>query len=85
VFAKKMDKSQGKRKELSPLDAAVLIQKSFRAYLIQRFQALRSLREMAVAKTNLKEMRGFFHNFSCRRLLARDTEEHQMELKPTLW
>ncbi|CAA0837489.1 BAG family molecular chaperone regulator 7 [Striga hermonthica] len=62
------------RKELSPLDAAVLIQKSFRAYLNQTSQALCSLREMAVAKAKLKEMKGFFHNFSCRRLPAHDTE-----------
>ncbi|GER49750.1 BCL-2-associated athanogene 7 [Striga asiatica] len=77
VFAKRVDKSKGKRKELSPLDAAVLIQKSFRAYIIRRSQALRSLREMAIAKTKLKEIRGFFHNFSYRRLLARDAEERQ--------
>ncbi|CAA0836713.1 BAG family molecular chaperone regulator 7 [Striga hermonthica] len=77
VFAKRVDKSKGKRKELSPHDAAVLIQKSFRAYLIRRSQALRSLREMAIAKTKLKEIRGVFHNFSYRRLLARDAEERQ--------
>ncbi|CAA0834589.1 BAG family molecular chaperone regulator 7 [Striga hermonthica] len=77
VFAKRVDKSRGKRKELSPLEAAALIQKKFRAYLIQRSQALRALRELAIAKTKLKEIRVLFNNFSYRRRLARDAEERQ--------
>ncbi|KAI3458289.1 hypothetical protein Pfo_014952 [Paulownia fortunei] len=77
VFAKRVEKRRGKRKELSPQDAAALIQKSFRAYLIQRSQALRALRELAIAKTKLKEIRALFNNFSYRRRLARDAEEHQ--------
>ncbi|KAK6132176.1 hypothetical protein DH2020_034077 [Rehmannia glutinosa] len=77
VFAKRDEKRRGKRKELSPQDAAALIQKSFRAYLIRRSQALRALRELAIAKTKLKEIRALFNNFSYRRRLARDAEERQ--------
>lgn len=72
-----MDKRRGKRKEFSPQDAATLIQKNFRAYLIRRSQALRALRELAIAKTKLKEIRAFFNNFSYRRRLVRDAEERQ--------
>lgn len=72
-----MDKRKGKKKELSPQDAAILIQKSFRAYLIQRSQTLRALRELAIAKTKLKEIRALFNNFSYRRRLVRNAEELQ--------
>ena len=69
--------SRGKRKELSPNDAAIKIQLSFKAYLIKRSKALRALRELAIAKAKLKEIRALFNNFSYRRRLARDTEERQ--------
>lgn len=72
-----MDKIRGKRKELSPQDAAIKIQVTFRAYLIRRSQALRALRELAIAKTKLKELRALFNNFSYRRRVARDAEERQ--------
>lgn len=77
VFARRLEKSKGKRRVLSPLDAAMQIQISFRAYLIRRSQALRGLRELAVAKTKLKEIRALFNNFSYRRRLTRDAEERQ--------
>ncbi|KAL1531513.1 BAG family molecular chaperone regulator 7-like [Salvia divinorum] len=77
AFAKRVDKRRGKRKELSPQDAATLIQKSFRAHIIQRSQSLRALRELAIAKTKLKEIRSLFNNFSYRRRLARNAEELQ--------
>ncbi|XP_059451722.1 BAG family molecular chaperone regulator 7 isoform X2 [Corylus avellana] len=80
AFAKRVGavgKSKGKRKELSPQDAALMIQISFRAYLIRRSQTLRALRDLAVAKTKLKEIRSFFHNFSYRRRVAHDAEERQ--------
>ena len=80
AFAKRVGavgKSKGKRKELSPQDAALMIQISFRAYLIRRSQTLRALRDLAVAKTKLKEIRSFFHNFSYRRRVAQDAEERQ--------
>lgn len=77
AFAKRVDKRKGKKKELSPQDAAILIQKSFRAYLIQRSQTLRALRELAIAKTKLKEIRALFNNFSYRRRLVRNAEELQ--------
>lgn len=70
-------KDKGKKKELSPQDAAIVIQLRFRAYLIRRSQALRALRDLAVAKTKLKEIRASFNNFSYRRLVARDAEERQ--------
>lgn len=72
-----MEKRRGKRKELSPQDAALAIQMSFRAYLIRRSQALRALRELAIAKTRLKELRALFNNFTYRRRVARDAEERQ--------
>lgn len=77
VFAKRVEKRRGKRKELSPQDAALAIQMSFRAYLIRRSQALRALRELAIAKTKLKELRALFNNFTYRRRVARDAEERQ--------
>ncbi|KAL7146526.1 hypothetical protein ABFS83_06G047000 [Erythranthe nasuta] len=77
VFAKRVEKKRGKRKELSPQEAADLIQKSFRAYLIRRSQTLRALRELAIAKSKLKDLRALFNNFSYRRLLSRDAEERQ--------
>ncbi|KAK3040066.1 hypothetical protein RJ639_027792 [Escallonia herrerae] len=79
AFAKRVGavKSKGKKKELSPQDAALMIQMTFRAYLIKRSQALRGLRELAVAKAKLKELRVLFNNFSYRRRLVRDAEERQ--------
>ncbi|XP_030441080.2 BAG family molecular chaperone regulator 7 [Syzygium oleosum] len=80
AFAKRagaIRQARGKKKELSPLDAAVMIQMSFRAYLIRRSQALRALRELAVAKSKLKEIRALFNNFSYRRRVAHDAEERQ--------
>ena len=62
---------------MSPQDAALMIQVTFRAYLIRRSQALRALRELAVAKTKLKEIRAYFNNFSYRRRVAQDAEERQ--------
>ncbi|XAR66139.1 hypothetical protein NMG60_11012243 [Bertholletia excelsa] len=77
AFAKRVEKARGKRKELSPQDAAIMIQMSFRAYLIRRSQALRALRELAVAKAKLKEIRSLFNNFSYRRRVAHDGVERQ--------
>lgn len=80
AFAKRfgaVQNERGKKKELSPQDAALLIQISFRAYLIRRSKALRALRELAVAKSKLKELRAQFNNFSYRRHVARDAEERQ--------
>ncbi|MCL7041291.1 hypothetical protein MKW94_017473 [Papaver nudicaule] len=68
---------KGKKKELSPQDAAMMIQFNFRAYLIRRSQALRALRELAVAKAKLKELRILFNNFSYRHRIVRDGEERQ--------
>lgn len=72
-----MEKVNGKKKELTRDDAAIKIQVTFRAYLIKRSQALRALRELAIAKTKLKEIRALFNNFSYRRRLSRDAEERQ--------
>ncbi|CAK9135160.1 unnamed protein product [Ilex paraguariensis] len=80
AFAKRtvaVEKRKGKRKELSPQDAAIMIQIIFRAYLIRRSQALRALRELAIAKTKLKEIRALFNNFSYRRRLSCDAAEKQ--------
>ncbi|KAK6926388.1 hypothetical protein RJ641_008107, partial [Dillenia turbinata] len=79
AFAKRVGVSsnKGKKKELSPQDAALMIQITFRAYLIRRSQALRALRELAVAKTKLKEIRALFNNISYRHFIARDAEGRQ--------
>ncbi|PRQ59827.1 putative IQ motif, EF-hand binding protein [Rosa chinensis] len=80
AFAKRTGGSKvakGKNKELSPQDAAMMIQGNFRAYLIRRSQALRALRDLAVAKSKLKELRALFNNFSYRRRVAHDTAERQ--------
>ncbi|XP_057776766.1 BAG family molecular chaperone regulator 7-like [Salvia miltiorrhiza] len=77
AFTKRLAKKKGKTKELSPQDAAALIQMSFRAYLIRRSQALRALRELAIAKNKLKEIRSLFNNFSYRHRISRDAEERQ--------
>ncbi|XP_028753485.1 BAG family molecular chaperone regulator 7-like [Neltuma alba] len=69
--------NRGKRKELSPQDAALLIQRSFRAYLIRRSKVLRALRGLAVAKSRLKEIRVLFNNFAYQHRIARDAEERQ--------
>ncbi|XVF79852.1 hypothetical protein PTKIN_Ptkin15bG0023300 [Pterospermum kingtungense] len=66
---------RGKRKILSPDEAALLIERSFRAYLIRRSKSLRSLRELAVAKAKLKEIRSLFNNYSYRQRIDRDSEE----------
>lgn len=77
AYAKRMEKKQGKRKELSPQDAAMIIQMTFKAYLLRRSKALRALRDLAIAKAKLKELRALFNNFSYRRHVARDAEERQ--------
>ncbi|BBG98227.1 BCL-2-associated athanogene 7 [Prunus dulcis] len=80
AFAKRAGatgRAKGKRKELSPQDAAMMIQMTFRAYLIRRSQALRALRDLAVAKSKLKEIRALFNNFSYRRRVAHDAAERQ--------
>lgn len=79
AFAKRVGggSSKGKRKDLSPQDAAMMIQITFREYLIRRSRALRALRELAIAKTKLKEIRALFHNFSYRSRVSRDAEERQ--------
>ncbi|KAL7609342.1 F-box/LRR-repeat protein At3g26922 isoform X1 [Lactuca sativa] len=51
VFKKtKKDKKKKEEKKLSRLDAVMVIQRAFRAYVIRRSQALCLLREQAVAK-----------------------------------
>ncbi|VFQ77544.1 unnamed protein product [Cuscuta campestris] len=77
AYAKRMEKKQGKRKELSPQDAAMIIQMTFKAYLVRRSKALRALRDLAIAKAKLKELRAMFSNFSYRRRVDRDAEERQ--------
>ncbi|KAL6861685.1 hypothetical protein ACP4OV_017385 [Aristida adscensionis] len=75
AFAK--GNGKGKRKQLSPQDAALLIQMNYRAHLAHRSQVLRCLRDLAVAKAKLKEIRSMFYNISYRRRLAHDHEERQ--------
>ncbi|KAM3196846.1 hypothetical protein ACQJBY_072504 [Aegilops geniculata] len=72
-----MGNGKGKAKELSPQDAALLIQMNYRAHLAHRSQVLRCLRDLAVAKAKLKELRSLFYNLSYRRRLSHDHEERQ--------
>ncbi|KAM1382788.1 hypothetical protein ACFX2F_035216 [Malus domestica] len=50
----------------------MMIQMTFRAYLIRRSQALRALQDLAIAKSKLKELRALFNNFSYRRRVVHD-------------
>ncbi|TVU33702.1 hypothetical protein EJB05_25535 [Eragrostis curvula] len=68
---------KGKKKDLTPQDAALLIQINYRAHLARRSQVLRCLRDLAVAKAKLKEIRSLFYNISYRRRIAHDSEERQ--------
>ncbi|KAL6581385.1 hypothetical protein OROMI_007308 [Orobanche minor] len=77
IFARRLEKIKGKRNELSPQDAAALIQMSFRSHLIRRSQDLRALRELAVAKNKLRGIRASFNNFSYRRRLSINPEDRQ--------
>uniref|UniRef100_A0A251UQB6 Putative IQ motif, EF-hand binding site n=1 Tax=Helianthus annuus TaxID=4232 RepID=A0A251UQB6_HELAN len=79
AFAKIWEKNKvkKKKKELSPQDAARMIQIMFRAYLIRKSMALRALRELAIAKGKLKEVKDLFNIYSYRRRLTRDKEERQ--------
>ncbi|KGN43699.1 BAG family molecular chaperone regulator 7 [Cucumis sativus] len=72
-----VENKKGKKKELSPQDAAVIIQINFREYLVHRSKVLRALRDLSVAKTKLKEIREAFNNFAYTQRLARDAEERQ--------
>ncbi|MFS7938135.1 putative IQ motif, EF-hand binding, BAG family molecular chaperone regulator/7/8 [Helianthus anomalus] len=71
------NKMKKKNKELSPQDAATMIQIMFRAYLIRKSMALRALRELAIAKGKLKEVKALFNNYSYSRRLTLDEEERQ--------
>ncbi|MQM08230.1 hypothetical protein Taro_041087 [Colocasia esculenta] len=77
AFTRRAVVSKGKRKELSPQDAALLIQICFREHLVRRSQVLRCLRDLAVAKAKLREIRSLFYNFSYRHRVAKDAEERQ--------
>jgi len=50
---------------------------TYRGYVARRSQTVRDLRELAVARTKLKELRILFHNFSYRSHIACDAEERQ--------
>ncbi|KAM0042033.1 putative IQ motif, EF-hand binding, BAG family molecular chaperone regulator/7/8 [Helianthus debilis subsp. tardiflorus] len=78
AFAKIWEKNKlkKKKKELSPQDAAMMIQIMFRAYLIRKSMALRALRELAIAKGKLKEVKALF-NIYYYRPLTPDKEERQ--------
>ncbi|XP_010919495.2 BAG family molecular chaperone regulator 7 isoform X3 [Elaeis guineensis] len=78
AFAKRSHtRERGKKKELLPQDAAMLIQMSYRNHLVRRSQVLRGLRDLAVAKAKLKEIRALFNNFSYHQRIAIDAEERQ--------
>nr|CAB3445250.1 unnamed protein product [Digitaria exilis] len=53
---------------------------SYRAHLAHRSQVLRCLRDLAVAKAKLKEIRSLFYNISYRRRIAHESEERQRSM-----
>lgn len=79
AFAKRAltAKDKGKRNELSAHEAAAMIQLTYRGYAARRSQTLGDLRELAVARSKLKELRILFHNFSYRSQIVHDAEERQ--------
>ncbi|MFS7894516.1 putative BAG family molecular chaperone regulator/7/8 [Helianthus anomalus] len=77
AFAKRAEKNKRNKTELSPEDAAMMIQISFRVYLIRRGQALCALRELAIAKGKLKELKALFNNPTYHGRFAHDEEERQ--------
>ncbi|KAF9668776.1 hypothetical protein SADUNF_Sadunf14G0038600 [Salix dunnii] len=80
AFAKRagaVTRARGKAKVLSPETAALIIQVGFRTYLIRRSQTLRSLRELAIRKAKLKEIRMLFNNFTYRRCITSDVVERK--------
>ncbi|KAG5230524.1 calmodulin-binding family protein [Salix suchowensis] len=68
---------EGKEEGIVTARRSIVDSDDFRTYLIRRSQALRALRELAISKAKLKELRALFNNFSYRRHLARDAEERQ--------
>lgn len=72
-----IQKSKGKKKEHSPQDAAMAIQRTFRDYMSRRSRVVHCLRDLAVAKSKLKEIRILISKFSYRHRLAKDAEERQ--------
>ncbi|KAM0013358.1 putative BAG family molecular chaperone regulator/7/8 [Helianthus debilis subsp. tardiflorus] len=77
MWEKNKVKKKKKKKELSPQDAAMMIQIMFKSYLIRKSMALRALRELAIAKGKLKEVKALFNNYSYSRRLTHDEEERQ--------
>ncbi|XP_034708864.1 LOW QUALITY PROTEIN: BAG family molecular chaperone regulator 7 [Vitis riparia] len=70
---------KAKRKVLSPQDAALMVQMNFKIYWVPRSQSLQAMRELALAKNKLKELRALFNNFCIyRRCIAHDAEQRQM-------
>ncbi|KAK8968928.1 BAG family molecular chaperone regulator 7 [Platanthera guangdongensis] len=72
-----VQKCKGKKKEHSPQDAAMTIQRSFRDYMSRHSRAVHCLRDLAVTKSKLKEIRILISRFSYRHRLAKDAEERQ--------
>lgn len=59
----------------TPEDAALIIQSSFRAYLVRRSETLRHLRDLAIVKSTLKKLHCLYADSRYRRLLCRDADE----------
>ncbi|MBA0863508.1 hypothetical protein Goshw_022228 [Gossypium schwendimanii] len=70
-------KLRGKRPMLSPEEAVVVIEKTLKPYLIHRSKSLQALRELAAAKSKLKELKESFNAYSYRQTVARDSHEHR--------
>lgn len=63
--------------EMSPDTAALIIQTRFRAYLARRSQTLRHLRDLAMIKSEFKQLNFLFANAGYRRIVRRDQDERR--------
>lgn len=63
--------------EMNPEVAARIIQSRFRAYLVRRSQSLRHLRDLAMVKSEFKQLNFLFTNAGYRRIVRRDQDERR--------
>lgn len=63
--------------EMSPDTAALIIQSRFRAYLARRSQTLRHLKDLAMIKSEFKQLNFLFANAGYRRIVRRDQDERR--------
>ncbi|MFS7894515.1 putative BAG family molecular chaperone regulator/7/8 [Helianthus anomalus] len=75
AFANSVENKKWKKKQLSPQDATMLIQRKLRAYQIRKSRVLCALRESGIVKGKLKELMALLNDSSFRHRVARDANE----------